>query len=109
MSTVAIAGSVVAAVVVILLCIGSAIIVVNLRRRKHQAEEKNRYTPKLPEHYSIFAHTNQKMGCQNLGMDFSPGEYSSKWLAHLQTTQCSYDRSSLFFLIKYTEQHCHPY
>ena len=78
MSTVAIAGSVVAAIGVILLCIGSAIIVVNLRRRKHQAEEKNRYIPKLPEHYSIliyFAHINQKMGCQNLGMHFSPGEY----------------------------------
>ena len=53
MSTVAIAGSVVAAIVVILLCTGSAIIVVNMKRRKHQAEEKNRYTPKLPEHYSI--------------------------------------------------------
>ena len=48
MSAVAIAGSVFAAMGVIL-CIGSAIIVVNLRRRKHQAENKNRYTSKFPE------------------------------------------------------------
>ena len=49
-SAVAITGSVFAAMGVILLCIGSAIFVVNLRRRKHQAENKNRYISKLPEH-----------------------------------------------------------
>ena len=49
MSAGAIAGSVFAAIGVILLCVGSAIIVVNLRRRKHQAENRNRYTSKLLE------------------------------------------------------------